>query len=514
MSDHPRTQNLSRLTFFGFFWQYASVFTEAFLRLFVLAILARLLSPKDFGLLGMASIFVGLAALSSQLGVGPAIVQRSSLTPNHVRAGFTLSVFTGLVILLILWISAPFIARFFHTDGLASVVKAVSLSFVFDSLGVVAEALLRRDLQFKKLARINIEGLILGYASIGILLAWLGFGVWALVGATLGRSLSNSILLLLSQRHPMKPLLSRRESRDLLYFGGGFTLARLFNYAAMNGDYTVVGRVLGAEAVGTYTRAYQLMMLPASYFGQVLNDVLFPVMAKIQNEARRLTRTYLSGVAITGLVSAPLSVLMVIMAPEIVTVLLGSKWSDTIVPFQILSIGIFSRVSYKMDDSLARALGAMYRRSVRDAIYAGAVVSGAWIGLHWGLPGAASGVLCAVILNHILAMRMSLGLLRCPWPELLKAQVPGVLLSIVVILVAFPTRSVLYASGVPSLFILIITTLVSGVSLAGLFLLRPQIVGAFGINALFVLFRSMPEHLSPRIASQWLDARMKRAQSG
>ncbi len=215
--------------------------------------------------------------------------------------------------------------------------------------------------------------------------------------------------------HPLIPSLARREMRELLFFGGGFTLAHFLNYSANQGDYFVVGQIMGAEALGIYTRAYQLMMLPAKYFGQVLTVVLFPVMAKLQDKRQQLTKSYLAGIALVTLVSAPLGVLMVTTAPEIVKVLLGPKWSDTVIPFQILSLGVVARGSYKIDDALARALGVMYQRSVRDAIYAAAVVLGALIGLRWGLTGVAWGVLGAVVLNYILAMQMSMKLLECSW---------------------------------------------------------------------------------------------------
>lgn len=508
MTDHLPTENLTKSMLAGLTWQYASVFSQAFLHLFIFAALARLLSPADFGLMSMAAIFVGFAELFSQLGVGPAIIQHRQLTPVHIRVGFTLSILSGIVMVLVLWAVAPTITLFFHNDQLTRVLDGVSLDFFLGSFGVVAEALLKRKLQFKKLMWLNVGSYTFGYALIGITLAWRGYGVWALVGATLSQSLLKSILLLSSQPHPVRPSFARREFRDLAHFGGGFTLARLFNYSANQGDYFVVGRVLGAEPLGIYTRAYRLMMLPGTYFGQVLDSVLFPVMARIQLELPRLTRTYLTGIAIISLVSAPTGVLMVIMAPEIVNVILGPKWSETIIPFQILAIGVLPRVSYKIDDSLARALGAVYRRSVRDAIYAVAVVSGAWIGLHWGLPGVAVGVLSAVILNNIMAIKMSLRLLNCSWSEYVKAQTPGVFLAVVVALVALPIRSLLHVNGWPSWFILVITTLISGLSLAGLFFWRPQMLGIYGTGALRLVFQSVPTHFLPGIVSQWLNAKI------
>jgi PST family polysaccharide transporter len=491
--------SLARSTLVGLIWEYSSVLAQVVLQLLVLGILSRLLSPEDFGLIGIALIFVGFAALFSQLGVGPAIVQRSSLTLEHIRVGFTLSVSLSLVMLLILWFSAPLLAHFFQTNDLIHVLRGVSLSFPLTGLGVVSEALLRRNLQFRKVMQVNVLAYVFGYACIGILLAWFGWGVWALVGALLGQSLVKSVLLFMVHPHPKRPLLTRRESEDLLYFGGGFTLARVFNYGANEGDNFVIGRVLDPAALGVYTRAYRLMMMPATYLGQALARVLFPVMARIQDDAQRLTRTYLTGMAVTSLVAAPASVLMVAMAGEIVEVILGSQWSDTIIPFQILAFGVLPRMSYKMDDSLARALGVMYRRSIRDAIYAVAVVFGTWIGLNWGLAGAALGVLCAIVLNYALAIRMSLGLLDCSWSSLVKAQAPGLLLAVIAVLVSVPARSLLHTVGVQSIFVLVIIIALNVVILAGLIRLYPKFLGVYGTIALSLIWRSLLAPFAARV---------------
>jgi PST family polysaccharide transporter len=200
---------------------------------------------------------------------------------------------------------------------------------------------------------------------------------------------------------------------------------------------------------------------------------------------------------------------MVILAPEIVKVILGPKWLETIIPFQILALGILPRVSYKIDNSLARALGFVYQRSIRDAVYAVAVVLGAWVGLHWGLAGVATGVLGAVILNDIMAIKMSLGLINGSWLEYAKTQVPGILLALIIALVAIPTRLLLLSNGSSDWFILVATTLMSGISLAGLFFWQPQkILGMYGTDALVMIFRSLPTRFFPKTVLNWFNTRI------
>lgn len=509
MRDLPTERSLTHSTLTGLAWQYTSVVAMTLLQLVVLGILARLLSPADFGLLGIAMIFVSFAALLSQLGVGPALIQRKEITTKHIRVAMTLSILVSLALTIVLWAATPYIARFFREDELNRVVPVISLNFFFAGFGVVSESLLKRELQFNRLMWANIGSYIVGYAAIGITLGGLGFGVWALVAATLGQSIVKSTLLFLLRPHSILPSLSRRELYELLHFGGGFTIARLLNYTATQGDYFVVGRVLGPESLGIYTRAYQLMMLPGKYFGDVLGTVLFPVMARIQHQKSLLTNTYLTGAAMISITSAPLSIIMVILAPEIILVFLGPKWVATIVPFQILSAGVLLRVSYKLDDALARALGAMYRRSVRDGIYAFTVVAGSLIGTRWGLPGVALGVLGAILLNYILAIRMSMQLLDCSWMESVEAQKPGIILAILTAFVAGTTRTALHANGSSSLIVLVGTILVSGLSLSSVIFLRPQILGVYGMSAINRILSALPTDAVPSPVTQWLDTNFK-----
>lgn len=513
MQPGSHSKNLKKSTLSGFSWQITSYITQAVMQVIVVAVLARLLTPEDFGLLGIAIIVVDFAALFSQLGVGPALIQRVEITAKHIRAGFTLSMILSFLLSLLVIGISPFAAVFLENPQVTKVLSVVSLNFFFAGFGVVAESLIKRDLQFQKLMKARVGSYLLGYALIGITLAFMGKGVWALVWATLGQSLIYSLLLYIQKRHSLLPSFRLHEIRELLFFGGGFTLARMLNYSANQGDYLVVGKMLGTAALGLYTRAYQLMMIPAKYFSQVLATVLFPVMAKLQNEQQRLTKTYLSGIASVALVSAPLGALMIISAPEIVRVVLGEKWVEAIIPFQILTLGVVARASYKIDDALAKALGVMYQRSLRDGIYAAAVVGGALLGLRWGLTGVAIGTLAAVIINYVLAVQMSLRLLHCSFSEFIKALTPVLYPTVVVAAAATLTRALLNIFSLPDWFVLVLTTLLSGLSLFLLFLLRPQTVGVYGIITLKKFLPLLPVKIVPRGLTQWVLSKLDKRET-
>lgn len=506
--DRPRG-TLARVMLANMVWRSIGLYSNAFLSIFVFATLSRLLSPEDFGVMGIATIFVALAEIFSDLGVGPAIIQRPELKEAHLRVGFTTTVLLGMAMVVILWLCSPLLASFFRDPTIAGVLYGVSFSFLFSSFGAVSEALLRRELRFKRLMWVDLSSYTLGYAVVGLGMAWNGFGVWSLVGATLSQSLLKSVFLLFARPHPMLPSLARQELRELVYFGGGMTLSRLFAFGASRGDYLVVGRVLGVGPLGVYTRAYRLMNLPANYVGRVLDTVLFPVMGKIQSNIPRLTKFYLTGVATISLTCAPLGMLMAVAAPEVVSVVLGSQWTEAVLPFQILAFAVLPRVSYKIDNSLAKAMGAVYQRSARDAVYAVAVILGAGIGLRWGLPGVATGVLCAVILNNVMAFRMSVRLLGCSTTQYVRAQAPGLFMAMVVGLVALPTRYLCLTYASPDWMTLVLTSLAGSLAVLSLFIWQPtRIAGVHGTDAVVMVFESIPRNFFPKIVDRWFNNRV------
>jgi PST family polysaccharide transporter len=263
-------------------------------------------------------------------------------------------------------------------------------------------------------------------------------------------------VLLARHPPPRRLVLQRQAFKDLAYFGGGFTVARLANYAAVYGDNVVTGRFLGPAALGYYGRAYSLMSAPAYAFGTVLDAVLFPAMAKVQDDSRRLAAAYLRSVALIALLVLPLSAALILLAPEVIRVALGPRWTPAVAPFQILGIGMLFRTSYKMSDSIARSTGAVYRRAWRQVIYAGLVVVGAGIGQHWGISGVAWGALAALTANFVIMAALSLDVARITWAEFWAAHRPAVLLTLVSYPPVWAAVTGARALGLPALAVLLI----------------------------------------------------------
>jgi PST family polysaccharide transporter len=425
-------RNITHRTLSGFFWTFSGTGIQVVLRVLVLALLARLLTPADFGLVGAALIIVSFSEIFSQLGVGSAVVQRPNLEERHLRTGFTVSVLFGVMMAGLLWLLASDIAGFFRMKELTSILRALVLIFPLQGMSVIAESLLQRELQFRPLAGIEVASYAVGYGVVGVSLAFMGFGTWSLVWAYLTQEILRSVILLVVQRHPKSPQFDPCAFKELVSFGGGFSLAQICGTVATQGDNFIVGRYLGVEALGLYSRVYQLMALPATLFTQVVDKVLFPVMAKIQNETERLATAYRRGAALTALLVLPASTVMIVLGPEIIQVGLGAKWTEAVVPFQVLTLGTFFRTGYKMSGTLARAKGAVYDVAWRQGVYAILVVVVAWIAYPYGITGIAIAVVGVLFVQFLLLTHLSIRLTTLGWKDFLIAHVPAVIITLIV----------------------------------------------------------------------------------
>lgn len=423
---------------------------QAFLQVLVLAVLARLLDPKQFGLVSGAIIAVYFTTVLAESGVGAAIVQRRELTRDHVRVGFTVSVVLGVLCWAVLALMAPGLEDLLRLPGLTPVLRVVAVILIINNL-TVGDYLLARRLQFGRLALAESTAYAVGYGGVAISLAFFGFGAWSIVGGQLGQSAVRLLMLTCLAPHSVVPLARRGPLRDLLGYGGGYSIGRIANWAASQMDNLVVSRYLGAAALGLYGRAYQLVQMPANLVGQVANEVLFPAMASVQDDRATLRRVFTLTIATMAALALPISLVAAITSKGLVRLLLGEDWLPLRAAFDVIIFGLLFRTSSKLTDSMAKATGAVYRRAWRAIVFAVCVFTGAIVGQHWGLHGVAVGVLIALGVNYLLTCHLCLTLVDMRWRELLAAHLPAVLLSLVAGGVALGAEQGLQAVGMPSL---------------------------------------------------------------
>jgi O-antigen/teichoic acid export membrane protein len=378
--------NLRRQAISGVGWSGAATVSRTGLQLLVFIILARILSPSEFGLMGMLIVFVNFAALFSELGFASALVQRKEIEERHRSSIFWLNIMIGIGLTVIIVSSAPLIAGFYREPALVSIAMVVAINFTTGSFKVVQTALLQRDMRFKRLALINITSVTIS-GVISIAMAIQGFGVWSLVAQLLVQTgVEALIMFFLSDWRP-RILFDVWAIRELLAFSANLTGFRVFNYWVRNADNLLVGRFVGTYELGLYSQAYNLLLLPRQ-LTTVFSTVMFPLFSRIQDDQQRIKKILLRTHRVIAFITVPLmSGLMMVATPFVMTVF-GEKWSGMIPLLQA-----FCLVAVKQPVSTMSWVFQSQGRTdlqFRWAVFSGVVtITFFVVGVRWGVTGVA-----------------------------------------------------------------------------------------------------------------------------
>ena len=384
--------------------------------------LARLLSPTDFGILGLSVIFTGVSGSVANLSFGMAIIQRDDVRPDHFATLFVTQLVMNSTIFLALLAMSPYVGAYFGNPLIGSVLAVSSLNFLIRVLGGCPSAMLRRGRGFKILSLSNVIDAFVD-VCVSVVFALLGFGVWSLVyGALTGALVSNLYLVYASGWRPSLRV-TRAAFKEMFGFGMGVTISELLTDAADRGANFVIGKVLGTAALGYFEKAQSLMNRPLRDLGKRAQRVLFPVFARIRHEQGRFRAAVRRTVMTVSLIGYPLFVTLIVLAPQVVYVLLGSQWGAAVVPFQILCITGVPRLILQVVVMATYVTGSSRTEMKRRAMMAALTLGGSAVGVQWGLPGVATAVTLVTLFGLISGLWQvhRLQLLR-PWADILKPQ--------------------------------------------------------------------------------------------
>jgi PST family polysaccharide transporter len=430
-------------------WRLGSVAVIGLSQLVVGVLLARLLTPADFGLVTLALVVLGLVQPLADLGLANAVVQRKSLTDRHVRTAFTFSTVVGTGIAALILVGARWLAELLGNPAMAPVVRLLALAIALRGLATVAGALLRRQLDFRRQFLIDGVSYLLGFGAVATTMATLGYGAWSLAWGALVQAAVASVSQLASARHVCRPLLALRELGDLLRFGLVNAVSGSANYVALNGGNVVVGRWLGAASLGLYERAYFLMNLPYTCVANVCSGVMFPALSRAQGDPAALRRAFLVVTQLTAMIAAPAMATMAVAAPHLVPALYGPQWTRAVLPLQILcGVGYF-RALYHLGGIVAQSAGYVYGELWRQIVYAVLVLSGSLVGMKFGIAGVALGVAVAIVYMFIASGQLAIAVTQSTWREYLRVQVGAVFTACVTFGIAFGARVALVGFAIP-----------------------------------------------------------------
>ncbi|MDX6476210.1 MAG: hypothetical protein QOH95_1721 [Gaiellaceae bacterium] len=374
--------------FRGLAWKGGSSLARQLLRIGVTVVLARLLSPHDYGVAGMVIVFASLVEIFGDLALGAALVQRPELSDDDRSTAFWVSVGAGLFFTLAGLAAAGPLAAFYGTPAVRPLFMVMSLSFLISAVGSTQAALLMRVMDFRGLELRLTGGAIVG-AAVAIVLAVRGAGPWALIGQQVTAASIATVLVWRFSSWRPRFTFSRASLRDLASFSGRVFGTRLLFYANRNADNLLVGRYVGASGLGAYTIAYNIMLLPSNQISAPVQEVLYPTFSRMQDDVPRVARAWLAVNRIVGSISLPALAGMMMVAPEFVEVVLGPKWHTAVRVIQILAwVGMLQSLQ-GLNSSVLQA-----RDRTRELLRYGMIVCAASltafvVGLHWGLVGVA-----------------------------------------------------------------------------------------------------------------------------
>ena len=299
-------------------------------------VLARLLSPEDFGLLGMVMAFAAFANIFLDIGLGSAIIQRKQVDQVQLSTIFWINLITGLVLAIALFIGSTPLAGFYQNSDIVILAQVLSLNFIITSFGIIQNTLLRKALNFKALFQVSITSLTLS-SVLAIVLALKGFGVWSLVVLSLvGNMIKVLGYWILSSWRPLRQF-KWHTVKDMVDFGLKLLGNSSLNYWARNMDNLLIGKFLGTGQLGLYSKAYSLMMLPLTRITRVIGSVLFPSLALIQEDLERVKRVYVKILQSIAWITFPMMLGAFVIADPLIYTLLGKKWLGMIPVFQIFT---------------------------------------------------------------------------------------------------------------------------------------------------------------------------------
>ncbi|MDP8975771.1 MAG: lipopolysaccharide biosynthesis protein [Actinomycetota bacterium] len=314
---------------------------QTVLRVATTVLLARLVPPEDFGLIAIALVVVNLAALVSGLGLGPALVQRTDLRPEHVGVAFTLSAGFGLVLAVLTALSAFPAAAFFDQPSLRRVLPVLAVIFVFKGVELTPNDMLTREMRFRGYYVTSTIAVTVA-SAVGVILAVAGWGIWALVFLSVVEAALASILawVVAIRAGVWSPSVSidRAALRDLLPYSSYVTVSLLVGYGQSNADNLIIGKILGARPLGYYSLAYRAFLLPLQRFGEVISDSVFPALSAVKDDPPRLRAGFLRSTQYVALVFFPLTIGMAITAPQAIPVAFGRQWAPAVHTLQVLAL--------------------------------------------------------------------------------------------------------------------------------------------------------------------------------
>ena len=431
--------SLKEKTVSGLLWSVIDSFANQGITFVVGIILARLLSPKEFGLIGMITIFIAISSSFINSGFGTALIRKQNCTEKDFSTVFYFNLAMGILFFWILFFSAPAISQFFNEPQLKLIIQILGIVLIIDSITIIQRTILTKRIDFKLQTKISIISSTIS-GIIGLSMAFNGFGVWSLVAKQISQQAANSILLWIWNRWRPLLIFSYDSFRELYSFGYKLLISGLIETIYRNIYYMIIGKYFSAQELGFYTRADQFQSLPSSNLQNIIGRVSYPVLAAIQDDIQRLRESYKKLIRSTMLISFVLMLGMAAVARPMIISLIGEKWEPSVIYLQMLCfVGMFYPLhALNLDMLQVQGRSDLYLRlEIIKKILAVPIIV---IGIVWGIKAMILGMMVNTLIAYYLNSYWSGSYIGYSMSAQIKDIYPSLLLAIF-------TSSIVFSEG-------------------------------------------------------------------
>lgn len=463
--------NLKQKTISGLLWSFIDSFATQGITFIVGIILARMLTPKEFGLVGMITIFVTISSSFINSGFGVALIQKQNCTENDFSTVFYFNLVMGVLLFWILFLSAPAISRFFNEPQLTILIQFLGIVLIIDALTIIQRTILTKRIDFKLQTKVSIISSVFS-GIISLIMAFNGFGVWSLVARQISQQAMNSLLLWMWNGWFPLLIFSMDSFRQLFSFGSKLLVSGLIDTIYRNVYYVIIGKYFTAVELGYYTRAEQFQSLPSSNLQGIIGRVSYPVLSTIQDDIPRLKETYKKTIRSTMLITFVLMLGMAAIAKPMILTLIGDKWEPCVIYLQMLCfVGMFyplHALNLNMLQVQGRSDLFLRLEIIKKALAVPVIV----IAVIWGIKAMILGMMLLSLIAYYLNSYWSGHLIDYSCLEQIKDILPSFLIAAIMSSIVFTEGLLVPLPPLPLLIIQLITGAILTFSLCEAFHLR------------------------------------------
>lgn len=448
--------SLKQKTINGLFWSFIDSFATQGVQFIVGIILARILSPREFGLIGMITVFIAISQSFVDSGFSNALIRKKNCTQKDYSTVFYFNLLVGVLFYIILFFSASTISAFFEEPQLTLLLKVLGIGVVLNAIAIIQRTILTKEINFKLQTRVSVVASV-GSGTIAITMALLDYGIWSLVALTLARFGLNTLFLWIWAKWKPLKVFSKKSFNELFAFGSKLLISGLIDTIYRNVYYLIIGKYFSAKELGFYTRADQFKAFPSQNLNAIITRVIYPVLSRIQDDKEKLRLAYQKIIRTTMFITFSLMLGMAAVAKPMIITLIGEKWMPSVIYLQMLCfVGMFYPL-HALNLNMLQVQGRsdlFLRLEIIKKILAIPTII---IGIIWGIKIMIGGMMVNTLIAYYLNSYWSGKMIGYSFNQQVKDILPAFLTALSMALVVFGLGILLALPPLATLIIQVIS---------------------------------------------------------